>query len=57
MAPYSFQLFTNDVGILLKSYHLLFADDLMVFRVVHDLTVDSETLQDDLNALSWWPVV
>lgn len=51
--PILFKLFTNDVGACLESNHLLFADDLKLYRVIKDKQ-DSLILQRDLDNLYRW---
>lgn len=51
--PLLFILFTNDISQNLGSPHLMFADDLKIFRVV-GTDHDSVALQNDLDILSEW---
>lgn len=51
--PVLFKLFTNDVGEVLDSLHLLFADDLKLYRAIRN-TQDYLVLQHDLERLVSW---
>ena len=51
--PLLFKLFTNDIGLDFQSNHLLFADDLKIYRVIHGPD-DAGALQSDINTLCDW---
>lgn len=51
--PLLFLLFTNDISRNLDSSHLLFADDLKIYRTIRN-NHDSMALQNDLRKLSNW---
>ena len=53
LAPLLFSIFINDLAVNIRSDCLLFADDLKLFRVIHNQE-DCATLQQDIRTVSEW---
>lgn len=53
LGPLLFSLFVNDIGNVINSPYLLYADDLKIFRKIVD-DDDYRILQDDLNNICHW---
>lgn len=53
LGPLLFNIFVNDLSLLLKSFSLSFADDLKMYRTITS-SVDCVTLQEDVNTVLIW---
>lgn len=53
LGPLLFNIFINDLCLLLSSFKLSFADDLKFYRVICS-PADCDALQEDINALLVW---
>ena len=49
-----FLIYINDLSKNLSSITKLFADDISIFSVVHDVDLSAKQLNDDLNKISEW---
>lgn len=55
LGPLLFNIFINDLSQLLNNLHLLFADDLKIFRIIKSEN-DMMELQEDLDRLHDWTI-
>ena len=53
LGPLIFILFVNDLTNRLDSHHLMYADDLKIFRVISSL-IDCAALQQDIDIVTSW---
>ena len=53
LAPLLFLLYINDISNNINSTIRLYADDVLIYRVIESET-DCQSLQDDLNELEHW---
>ena len=56
LSPLLFLLFINDLPISIDSLVKLYADDVLMYRAINDVS-DHQILQDDLNKLVHWPTI
>ena len=54
LGPLLFLIYINDLPDGLSSNCKLFADDMSLFSIVHDLTISSSELYNDLAKISEW---
>ena len=54
LGPLLFLIYINDLPDGLSSNCKLFADDMSLFSIVHDLTISSSELYSDLAKISEW---
>ena len=54
LGPLFFLIYINDLEIGIKSKVKFFADDTMIYSVVHDPTLTASVLNHDLEIISQW---